>query len=53
MKSEIEIVDRIAQLKERLQEMIDEPYNPHQPQLSNIMCIASEIDALKWVLSNK
>ena len=50
MKTEIEIADRITQLKERLQEMIDEPYNPHQPQLTNVMCLSSEIDALKWVL---
>ena len=50
MKNRQEIADRIAQEKERLQDLIDEPYNPRQPQLTNIFCITSYIDALKWVL---
>lgn len=52
MKTEEQIKDEIAQYKETLQNMVDEPYDPRQPQLTNLMCICSSIDALKWVLLN-
>jgi hypothetical protein len=52
MKSELETREELEQYQTRLKEMIDEPYNPGQPQLTNIFCVASYIDALKWVLSD-
>ena len=53
MKSEIEIRDLLAKQQERLQEMINEPYEPNQAQLTNQFCVLSFIDALKWVLRNE
>jgi hypothetical protein len=52
LKSKEQVLDRLAQEKERLGEMIVEPYNPRQPQLTNIFCICTYIDALKWMLSD-
>ena len=52
MKTEEQISDELAQYKERIHDMLNEKYNPQQPQLTNLMCLCSYIDALKWVLHN-
>ena len=52
MKSLIEIKDRIAQETEILNDLINEEYKPNTPQLSNIFCICSSIESLKWVISD-
>jgi len=53
MKSKEQILDELAQYKETLSNMVNEKYNPNQPQLTNLMCVCSSIDALKWVLSEE
>ena len=50
MKTEEEIKDRLAQEKEIIDAMIAEPYNPNQPQLTNLMCILASMETLKWIL---
>ena len=51
MKTEEQIKDELAKYKDRLKEMMDQPYDPKQPQLTNIFIVHSYVDALKWVLS--
>lgn len=52
MKTEDQIRIELAEYQVKLKEMIDRPYDPKQPQLTNQFIVLAYIDALKWVLRN-